>query len=109
MPRYQYDKLTVATFHSVDYPPTELRAAVEHLKPLEQRGCTGLTAETSVRAGNYRLLAMPFIKLDKIIGRTPDRYGKCLTQGYADHKSLIKRESLSYAPSSITSAQADPN
>ena len=98
MPRYRYDKLTVATLHSVDYPPTELREAVEHLKTLDQRGFTGLTAETSARAGQYRLLARPFLKLDQIIGRTPrDVWEMFDADVDKQRKSLLARDKMSYA------------
>lgn len=71
MPRYLYDKLTVACLEPRHYPPHEIRQAVEYLKTLEQKGFTGLRAEVDTTAGRYKLRAMIWLQLSEIVGRAP--------------------------------------
>lgn len=99
MPRYKYEKLTVLNLKGVEYPITEIRQAVEHLKTLKQAKGTGLEAQTSVRAGRYWLLARPLLKLNQIIGRTPREVWELFDADVdGQRESLKQRDSLSYAP-----------
>jgi len=57
------------------FGPSQLRLAVEHLKTIpntDDSPFVGLCAETHVRAAKFRLIAKPFLRLDQILGRTPD-------------------------------------
>jgi hypothetical protein len=93
MPRYQYDVLKVACFEPVFFKPHDIRAAVEHLKTIEQRKLTGLQAETSTTAGPYLLRAKVLISLDEIIGKTPEQVWAMFDEGVdADRASLITRD-----------------
>jgi hypothetical protein len=96
MPRYAYDKLVVACLHSVEFAPTEMRAAVECLRQTPNdrpdRSWVGLMAEVTVRAGNYLLRAQPFLRLNEIVGRTPrevwEIFDKKVDEGI---ESLVRR------------------
>ncbi len=93
MPRYIYDKLTVACLNAVDYPPTEIRAAVEHLKTIEQAKFTGLQAETDTTVGHYKLRARALIPLSDIIGKTPrEVWAMFDAKVDADRASLAARD-----------------
>jgi hypothetical protein len=88
--------LIVACGEPREYPPDQLRQAVDYLKtipdPRPEKKFVGLIAQASVRAGHYRLQAMAFLKLADIIGKTTaevwERFDKIVD---ADRESLARK------------------
>lgn len=71
MPKYRYDKLLVMCFEKREFPIDRLRDAVEYLETVPESKFTGLIAESSVRAGEFRLRAQPMLAMREISGKTP--------------------------------------
>lgn len=71
MPKHLYKSILVMCLNSRTFPITELRQAVDHLRSIPDAKGNFIVAETSVRAGQYRLRAMAALRLDQIKGKTP--------------------------------------
>lgn len=71
------------------------------VKSIRQGKFTGLMAETSTTAGYYRLRARVLLPLTEIEGKTPRQVWQLFDDKVdAERRSLVQRDSLSYAPPS---------
>lgn len=80
-----------------------MREAVEHLKTVpgsdDPTKWIGLTAETLVTAGEYKLRARPLLRLHQILGRTPREVWDLFDSDVdAQRESLANQFRRSYRP-----------
>lgn len=69
--KYKYDCLVVRCWEETVYSPDQLREAVEHLRCAPPTKNTGLVAVTQVQTGSGLVMAMPAIRYEETVGKTP--------------------------------------
>lgn len=71
MSRYIYKQIKVLCSDSRCFTTSQLRMAVEYLRSIPDAKGNFIVAETSVRAGRFKLRAMAALRLEQIAGHTP--------------------------------------
>ncbi len=103
MPRYHYERLRVACLHPIDFDlsdPLALRKAVECLKSIPDAKGTGISVETSVTAGPYKLRARVLLKLHDIIGKTPREVWELIDRRVDADRASLAKGNVGYTPAS---------
>lgn len=98
MPKYRYDLLQVSAFEPRKFAPNDLRGAVEHLKTLDQTGHVGILVEVDVKAGQFRLRAPAFLKLEQIVGKKPAEVWAILDAEIDRQIAYFERRDGRYSP-----------